>query len=627
MAVRLLTKASQTRQFRSESWRWVSEIAPPEKVIPTALVLSRRGHYELAAAILAGMDYGEAPSQQRRRIARALSYGGQHESAISLFEDVIVEQELDVESYADDMRTRDARGLGLAELHLTANNYVEKMTAPMGAQLNGFVVIYNVSNPVLTGLMVPLVRPLMQQGYGVVALTLGTLASPPFGVPDFDSLQGCIAPDGKSLTDGPQRKLSQAWRVDWVAGIAEVGGINYFPYFQERLSQKARRYRADILSDTESARRFVGLQLQADVALQVCEKLLALATHDKPIRIALMDSHFAPQGILREWCNHVGREHDIHTVALGVGYENYFSNLTSLEATTLAVEDLTAQPELRQPFLGGQHRMRAALAENPQLDGEPDGELMSWICQDRSNARSSSPGPEHVRTTAHSVRAGGGKVFVALGKVSIDFAAPGDRGFVHSDFESWINHLIEAISDTDNLLLIKPHPHELRKEIVVEGVQPLRELVVTNLPRNVLFLDHDSFNTHELADFIDAAFVWNGTAALEFSVLGIPVFPASVWASRDYPVGLQILHSREEYEEVLQGKRILGLSADVKRRAAAFLRLMRSDQVAIPYRYLRRAATNLSVGPPTLDLDSLLELEKSPDPFVQRASSRFFEFS
>jgi len=126
---------------------------------------------------------------------------------------------------------------------------------------------------------------------------------------------------------------------------------------------------------------------------------------------------------------------------------------------------------------------------------------------------------------------------------------------------------------------------------------------------------------------VDAAFLWNGTAVLEFSVLGVPVVPASVWADRDYPVGLEVLRSRKEYEDVLSGKRALVSAAGVQRRAATFLRLMRSDHVAIPYRYLRRAATNLTIGAPTFDLDRLLELEKSPDPYVQRASSRLFEFS
>jgi hypothetical protein len=32
--------------------------------------------------------------------------------------------------------------------------------------------------------------------------------------------------------------------------VVEAEGINYFGYFQERLSQKARRYRVDVMRDS-----------------------------------------------------------------------------------------------------------------------------------------------------------------------------------------------------------------------------------------------------------------------------------------------------------------------------------------------------------------------------------------
>lgn len=625
-AVRMLRKVRLNWRVSPESLRWVSEDIPLERVLGVTALLSSRGNYGFAAAILAEANYQEAAVGIRRSIAQTLVYGGQHELAASLFRDLSSGHPL-TEEYTEEMRIRDSQRLGLSELYFRSNHHIRDVRGPTETDLRGFLLIYNVSNPVLTGLMVPLVRPLVQQGYSLAAVTIGTLRTPKSGIPEFDKLQGSVGPGGKAFVGRPRRELSQDWRIDWAAGIAEAGGINYFPYFQERLSQKARRYRADILSDPHSAKRFAALQQQADVALEICEYLLALAAHNKPIRIALMDSHFAPQGIIREWCNQVGRLHGIHAVALSVGYENYFSNLASLEATTLAVEDLTAQPNLRQPFLGGPHRLEASLAEAPHLDRDPDDQLMAWICQNRSKVGMSSRPRADVLRKAHAIRATGGQVFVALGKVSIDFAAPGDRGFAHPDFISWINHLIEAVSGTGNLLLIKPHPHELREEIVVEGVELLRELVVPELPDNVLFLEHDSFNTHDLAEFVDVAFLWNGTAALEFSVLGVPVVAASIWADRDYPVGLQILRSREEYAEVLYGERLLMLAEGVERRAAMFLRLMRSDHVAMPYKYLRRAATNLTVGPPQLDLDRLSALEETPDLFVQRASSRFFEFS
>lgn len=54
---------------------------------------------------------------------------------------------------------------------------------------------------------------------------------------------------------------------------------------------------------------------------------------------------------------------------------------------------------------------------------------------------------------------------------------------------------------------------------------------------------------------------------------------------------------------------------------------MRSEHVAIPFRYLRRPATNMSVGVLTLDQERLAALRESADPHVLRAASRFFEFA
>ena len=561
----------------------------------------------------------------RRRVARTLLQGGQHESALLVLRELLAIHDADPGD--PELRARDVRAVEVAQFYVDANQHARSIPPPATDEATGFVVVYNVQHAVLTGLMVPLLGSMAARGYAATAVTVGTLKFPRSGYRRLNALQWSVAPDGKRFVWMRRERLAHEWTVDWAARQVVAEGINYFDYFQERLAQKARRYRADVQNDPESAKRFNTLLHQADVALSICERLLLLAAHGKPIRIVIMDSHFAPQGIIREWCTRVGRHHGIHAVVLGVGYENYYSNLGSIEATTVAVEDMTAQPELRQPFLGGIHRMRATLEVEPRLDQEPDEEVMAWICQDRSAVGTPSETRQVVEERVREVQARGKKVFVALGKVSVDFAAPGDRGFAHRDFVDWINHLVTAVAGTGNLLVVKPHPHEIRQEIVVDGVQLMRDLLPTGLPDEVVYLEHHSFNAHELAAFADVVFLWNGTASLEFSVLGVPVVAASIWAGRDYPVGLHTLVTREEFEQVLSGERELTASGDARRASATLLRLMRSEHVAIPYPYLRRAATNLAVGAPRLDVDRLSDLSHRPDPYVERVLSRFFEFA
>jgi hypothetical protein len=628
-AARLLEQTSPRWRRDPEAWQWVSDSAPAEAVIPVALRLSRAGHaggYLFAAGILTRTDLEAAAPEQRRAVGRALIHGGQHEAAISFFERLVAGERDPGEDDPEEELRKDTHLLELAQFYLAANQHLGQFTSPTGVDVKGFVVVYNMHNQVLTGLMVPMAGLLMEKGYPVKMVIAGSVVTPRTGIGAFDRLEGCIAPGGSNFVGKPQ-ELAHDWTIDWAAGVVEADGINYYTYFQERLARWADAYRTESIENPDVAEKFDELLRRSDVALSLCESVRDLAVEQgKPVRIAIQESHFAPRGIIREWCHQVGGKHGVHAVALSVGYENYYSNLTSLEATTLAVEDLTAQPTVRQPFLGSLHRLEAALAEDPALDADPDEQVLSWIVQDRSQVALSSPGRVDVVGRVERARAAGGKVFVALGKVTVDFAAPGDRGFAHADFVDWVNHLVQAVAGTENQLLIKPHPHELREEIVNEGVQPLRDLVVPDLPENVVFLDHDAFNTHELADIVDVAFLWNGTAILEFSVLGVPVVPASVWAERDYPIGFEVLGTREEYEQVLRGARVLSVSPGATRRAAAMLRLMRSEHVAIPYAYVRRATTNVDVRAPWLDVQMLQKLAETPDPYVERAASRFFEF-
>ena len=626
-AARLLAKTSPQWRRRPEAWQYVVDSGSAETAISVALRLYRDGYYRLAAGILTRADLDAATPEQHRQVGRALIHGDQLEAAISYLEKLVAGPRDAEEEDAEEVLRKDQRQLDLARFYLAANDHLATLTTPTREEIRGFVVVYNWRAHVVAALMVPMAGLLTDEGYPVKAVLAGTLATEGTGIPAFDALQGCIAPEGTNFTRRP-KELAHDWTVDWPAGIVETGGINYYTYFQERLARRARVYRADSLEAAGAADLFESLIHRSDVALTLCEKARDLARAEgKPVRIAIHETHFAPSGIIREWCEQVGGRDGVHAVALSIGYENYYSNLTSIQATTLAVEDLTANPTVRQPFLGGLHRLEAALKEEPALGDEPDDEVMSWIVQDRSKVEASSRERDDVMAEIERTHAAGGKVFVALGKVVVDFAAPDDRGFVHGDVVEWINHLVDAVTDTPNLLLIKPHPHELREEIVQEDVQRFRDLVTPQLPANVVFLDHSSFNTHDLADVVDGAFLWNGTAILEFSVLGVPVVPASIWAERDYPVGFEVLRTRGDYERVLRGERSLSVMPDARRRSAAMLRLMRSDIVAIPYTYVRRPATNLDFPAPVLDVAMLARLAEQPDPDVERAASRFFEFS
>jgi len=602
---------------------WLAKMSTEKDIRKTAQWLGEQNSLSRAANILNSGLWADSSILHRYRLSRVLLHGGAFARSAEMCTSLLNDPDIDAHPK---IKHAARHTLGLIEQYQIGSAFLAKSSRP--TRPKGFVLFYNVRNPTVSGLMVPLAYQLAIQGYASAAAVTATITVPPTGIKEFDDLSGCIAPDGQSFLDEtPGERLRHKWRIDWSAGIAEVDGINYFAYLHERVAQQARKYTVNIDEDAASARYFAKLLKESDVALSLCERLLDLSRIGLPIRVCLMDSHFAPAGIIRQWCYEVGVRHSIHVVAMGVSYENYFSNLRTSEASTLVIDDLTAQPNLRAPFLGGEYRFKQFLAQNPTMADQADETVLSWITQNRSLTEGGSEERRSIITRIRDARAAGRKVFLAMGKVSIDFAAPGDKGWAHSDFIDWINHLIFAASKTENLLLIKPHPHELRKEIVVNGVQMLRDLVPKELPDNVIFLPHAAFNSCELANDIDAVLLWNGMGTVEFPILGVPVVPASIWNQHDYPVGTEVLKTREEYEEFLSGARRIAVSPNVQRLCAGYLRFLRSDTLGIPFRYVRRAAVNAYVGPPTLYPEDLHKLEKYGDPHAERAANRFFEFS
>ncbi|GEM_PF-1978978 len=517
---------------------------------------------------------------------------------------------------------QDAVRLGNADFEAQAYDFLTGIAQPNDPK--GYVVVFGLNNRVTLGLMVPLALQLAKSGYYVCSSVAASMK--PSVLPQLKGISGAIRWGGLSLTNEPSsfRKLRNNWQIDLEHRSVVCDDVNYFTFFAERLGKLSNSYDVDV-SNPKVLADFESLLQRSDVALAVCKRLLSLAEEGKPIRVAAMDTHFAPAGIVRKWCEEFGRHKGIELVALSISYENYYSNLTSLEAKTISVENLTARPDVRHPLFGGRARFDQYIADNPSVLTNRD-EVLTHIKVNRSKTEEGDlQFRNSVIERARQCHAGGGKVFAAFGKVLIDFAAPYDRGHAFDEFSSWIRFLVAEVANTDNLLIVKPHPHEKRSEIAAPGVQTLRDLLPDELPENVIFLDHAAFNSYELAEIVDLTFVWNGTAYTEFPVLGRPVVAESMWAEKDYPLNATMLCTEADYRQVLRGEKQVILSDETVGRATAFMQFMKSPVVSIAFGYVRRAGTNQSIGSITFIKDDMEAISQRVDPGLELASSRFFE--
>lgn len=598
----------------SDLLKQVTELASDYQCARSVL-LYRQGYHERAGELAATLSDEEVSPAVLRLAWDCLRDMGRYDLALLGLE--ARRPELPNQSW----QSRVDHTLFAQSAHRAYTRYVESF-APEDPK--GYVVIFDLGSRVTTGLMVPIGLQLMRDGYSVCSAIAGTM--PLSTRPELASISGMIRHNGSALTDEPHTspELHNVWTIEWDRGVVACDGINYFTFFLERISKMHRAFRGDI-HNAKAAKLFSDLLRRSDLAISMCKRLVSLAATGKPVRIVTMETHFAPWGVVRRWCDMVGKKHGIHLIGLSVAYENYFSNLSSIEASTLSVEDMTARPDLRHPFLGGRHRFDEFL----QSAGDKShwrSEALKWIKIDRSQiANGNVEHREAVIDAVENASNSGKKVFAVLGKVLIDFAAPDDQGRVCKDFPAWLHMLLQLAERHDCLLVVKPHPHEVRPEIVQSGVQLLRDLFPDELPPNVLFLGHSDFNSSDIAELVDAAFVWNGTACSEFPVLGCPVFAESIWAERDYPIDAPKLETLADYEVAFGADDPPTVSPELAVRAAGHLHFMRSPIVSIPFGYVRRAGTNQAIGANMLYEDQLAQLEEAGDPHVTLAASRFFE--
>src|SRR5690606_3344479 len=220
------------------------------------------------------------------------------------------------------------------------------------------------------------------------------------------------------------------------------------------------------------------------------------------------------------------------------GYENYFANFSRPYSMKAGLRNVTAHPELRtasfpvpKDFMAWYEARKAFGAENLAS--------VQAVTEVRRAAREEATPPPEALAFKERVREwkdGGGRVVCMFGKVVCDLAAPTDGGPAHSNMKDWINHTVDSVRGSRTLLLIKPHPHELRDEIATFLTERLTDLIEGDLPSNVVIAHPDWFDLKDITELVDLGVIYNGTTAIELGLVRVPAVLCSNYAPIDYPI-------------------------------------------------------------------------------------------
>ncbi|MFT4953729.1 MAG: hypothetical protein ACI8U3_000091 [Brevundimonas sp.] len=496
---------------------------------------------------------------------------------------------------------------------------------PQPTKPKGLIFVSPRNAGLLTRYPMAALLELKKQGWAIVPLVEGVLPLELTGDPDIDQFMGCQLQDVR--LNGHAREHFQPIsdfnpRVD--QGQLTWRDMSFAQSLWEESAVHRRRFNIDYTCP--SLQKHLGrltewTRLQATV-LENAHRIFKR----KNLRLAFMVPYQVrmPDVVNRFYCAQYGDPKTFFCVHVSNGYENYFANFKYLISTKAAMRNMTAHPELRSAgfpvpsqFLQWYDARKAY--GRAMLDQVRDTTKVR-----RSTRTAAAPPPEAMacldRLRAH--RAQGGKVACAFGKLVCDMLAPTDGGPAHSNMKDWLNHTIESVRGSDTLLLIKPHPHELRNEIATFLTEYLVDLIEVDIPDNVIISGQDWFDLNDLDGLVDLGLLYNGTTAIELGLMNIPAVVCSDFAPIDYPIGHAVPRNRSHYRKMVRFEAPVKVAEDLPERAAAWIHYMSGDLLTIPYRYHARPLTNKVVMPPRwFDEDITRYLQKG-DPNVVRLAAR-----
>ncbi len=466
-------------------------------------------------------------------------------------------------------------------------------------------------------MMIPSLVELKKKGYAVINLMEGMTEHQPTGIQYIDKFFGVIP------TSLLFPKLKNEWVIDWDKKIVSSNGINFYQGFYEHLSTFTRRYHIDLNVKSTSKAFFKTLN-RADTCLSICKNIFSdILSNGIPVSFVSGNSHVTPFSVFRDFARH--KDHPLlNFVNCNVAYESYFTNLGSKFANTMCVTDMTLYPNIRAPFMARRDQFDKWYEKN-ESDPTYIDKANSLINTNRVGSSSNSKELEIIEFIK-TKKIEGKKILCAFGKIPVDLNVPYDGGPAHTDMADWINHTVSVCSKSEDIvLLVKPHPHELRPEIALDLVDSFHDLITEDIPENVILLGHKDINGHALAPYLDLAILYNGSTGLELTAQNISVIMTSHFGRHDYPIDLNYPNSRAQYEDFLLSLTYPLPSGETIKKSAFLMCFLGTDEISILNQYSIRQITNDKIGVPKWRMANINNFLEHGDPKMRLIADRIVE--
>ena len=178
-----------------------------------------------------------------------------------------------------------------------------------------------------------------------------------------------------------------------------------------------------------------------------------------------------------------------------------------------------------------------------------------------------------------------GNIFVLFSHVFWDTAIFDYSNCFPDGMCQWIDETIEYFKRKDDLLILKPHPHE-KNLGANETLCSYINSKYSNLPENIILLNSDNFTTGELIDKMTCGLIWRSSVGLELICMGIPC----IITGNPLYKGIDLIYAKnkEDYFNLIDNAQNLRVTEASKKNVCQYFYYMENLQ-SIEFRYCKNS--------------------------------------
>jgi len=381
----------------------------------------------------------------------------------------------------------------------------------------------------------------------------------------------CIKP-ATALNEG---QFFFNWVVEIENEKIEAEGINFFPIIRSTLRALQKRYNI-FYRDQNDQPVYLDLIRSCDLLLKYFLLLRDYAQHNnKKIRLVGWEANCIPNGVLKILCDRFAHNRGIEYIDLARGYVGYFgqhhfresyitcSNLTK-NKTSFGWSVLKQELEEFDARNINLHKLSKPISNALEKD------IYSEIPHNQKK----------VTKTIEDYKSLGKRVFVLFAHLFYD-APLDDKSPAFNGMCNWLTETVKYFYGKEDLLLIKPHPAEIRKDepqkIPSEQLEPF--LSDIELSENILLLEPRLFTVKDLSPYMSCGLIWSSSVAMELVILGIPC----IIAGKPYYKALDfnLAKDKEHYFHMIEQSHEINVTEKHKTDVGKFVYLIEKKHVHI----------------------------------------------